>query len=75
MVFVAGHCAQYHPQNDIGLKEGVLGVCAAVDTHFPLIAGILLGGLDEIAPAVKILIVLLLCHVSVLNEHMWQMRL
>lgn len=44
-------------------------------THFPLIAGVLLCGLDEIAAAVKILIVLLQCHVSVLNEYMRDVRL
>lgn len=45
------------------------------NTHFPLIAGVLLGGLDEVAPTVKELVVLLLRHVSILHEHMWQMRL
>ena len=44
-------------------------------THFPLIAGVLLGGLDEFAPAVKIFIVLPQRHVAVLDEHVWQMRL
>ena len=64
----------YHaPHNDIGMI-----VLPSVQVHgadVALVAGVLLGGLDEIAPAVKILIVLLQRHVSVLDEHMRQMRL
>lgn len=44
-------------------------------THFPLIAGILLGGLDVVAASLKVLVVLLQRHVSILHQHVWQVRL
>lgn len=44
-------------------------------THFPLVAGVLLGGLDEVAAAVEVFVVLVQHHVSVLDQHVGQVRL
>lgn len=51
------------------------GVYGGALTHFPLVAGVFLGGLDEVAAAAEVFVVLVQRQVSVLNQHVWQVRL
>lgn len=50
-------------------------LCWSDLTHFPLVAGVFLGGFDKVAAAAEVFVVLIQRHVSVLHQHVWQMRL
>lgn len=58
----------FHPRLGYSWEEFSL-------THFALVAGVFLGGLEEVAAAAQVFVVLVQRHVSVLNQHVWQVRL
>lgn len=47
----------------------------AAAPHLPLVAGVFLCGFDEVSAAVEVLVVLVQRHVSVLDQHVRQVRL
>lgn len=56
------------------MLSATLSFCRSL-SHFLFIAGVLLDGLDVVTPSLQMFVILLQCHVSILDKYMWQVWL